>query len=184
MSSFKRRVPTSASDATPTRPIVGVKQASGSSVSLISSGIPSFDDILGGGLPIGSVTVVLAPDLHSAWGTLIQRYFIAQGLHVGHTARVVSENPYHVIEGCMWVVGSRQSEANPMENDEERDSKMKIAWRYEKMHQFQTTVTETSFSCESWVLANRNVVQSTYISRRILFSIRSNDKDARFRHLR
>ena len=164
MSSFKRRVATSASDAGPNRSVVGVKQAPGSSVPLISSGIPSFDDVFGGGLPIGSVTVVLAPDLHSAWGTLIQRYFIAQGLHVGHVVRVVSESPSHVIEGCMWVSGSRQLETDSTEN-EENDSKIKIAWRYDKMHQFQTTVTETSPACECWVLIVRNTVRSILAER-------------------
>jgi elongator complex protein 4 len=150
MSSFKRKTGTPAVQQAP----IGARQSfSTPSVSLISSGIPSLDDLLGGGLPLGSVVAVLTPDLHSAWGTLIQRYFIAQGLAGDQAVCVVRDDAKDLVDGCMWLAGTK---GLPVEDgaldhvEEEPDAKIKIAWRYEKMRQFQTTVPATS--CMYWYL--------------------------------
>lgn len=142
MSSFKRKSGAPAVQQVP----IGARQSfSSPSVSLVSSGIPSLDDVLGGGFPLGCVVALLTPDLHSAWGTLIQRYFIAQGLAGDQIVCVVREDAKNLVDGCMWHPGTGTKGLSAQDNlEQEPDAKIKIAWRYEKMKQFQTTVTTTS----------------------------------------
>jgi elongator complex protein 4 len=104
---------------------------------------------LGGGLPLGHVAVVLAPDIHSSWGELILRYFVAQGLSNEHEILVVDDKPSRLVEGCMWHAGSTVLNASQnVEGKDLEDSKqheegeVKIAWRYEQMKQFKTTVDD------------------------------------------
>jgi elongator complex protein 4 len=165
---FVRRTPNTAG-----RPPAGtIPSPSAPSVALISTGIPSFDDILGGGQPVGSILTVLAPDEHSAWSRLVERYWIAQGLAAGQDVLVIggstddSANAKSNVEledlvaGCMWLdEGVRKStrqiipesaQPNPVPEDpdsdaegldEESSNRTKIAWRYENMKKFQTTVS-------------------------------------------
>lgn len=165
---FVRRTP----NATGRPPAGTIPSPSAPSLALISTGIPSFDDILGGGQPVGSILTVLAPDEHSAWSRLIERYWIAQGLAAGQDILVVggstnnSINEKNNIEledlvaGCMWLdEGVKKSsrpaiaEPSPAQSvpddpdsdaeglDEENSNRTKIAWRYENMKKFQTTVS-------------------------------------------
>lgn len=145
MSSFKRRGASST-----VQPPLGARQSTSSpTIANVSSGIPSLDDVLGGGFPLGSIVTVLAPDLHSAWGTLIQRYFIAQGLIGSQAVCVVSSDAKSLADGCMWTSGPTEGAATGLQDDHppnvEEDTQIKIAWRYEKMRQFQTTVPSASF---------------------------------------
>lgn len=142
MSSFKRKTTTKSPAAPPgTKPLAGA-----ASVHITSTGIPSLDDILGGGLPLGCTQLVLAPDAHSAYGELVQKYVVAQGLGAGQDVCVVHERPRAFVETCMWVPGAPGAVQSQGQADEEEeraeggDAKIKIAWRYEQMKQFQTTV--------------------------------------------
>jgi elongator complex protein 4 len=153
MSSFKRRQPAPQALQTP-----GTRLVSGTSSLLqISTGISSLDDILGGGLPLGHVLTVLAPDVHSAWGELLSRYFVSQGLASDQAICLVEDDPNDFLEGCMWLPGTSRSknelkhEITQSEEQEGlyKDEKVKIAWRYEKMEQFRTTVDHNSSNCTS-----------------------------------
>lgn len=163
---FVRRTPNSA-----TRPPVGsIPSPSAPSLALISTGIPSFDDILGGGQPVGSILTVLAPDEHSAWSRLIERYWIAQGLAAEQDVVIIggSEDATgqgnaeldELVAGCMWLdegvaKSARKSFPDPQQQqppapeepdsdaeglEEESSNRTKIAWRYDKMKKFETTV--------------------------------------------
>ena len=163
MSSFKRRQPAPQVLQTP-----GTRLVSGTSSLLqISIGIPSLDDILGGGLPLGHVLTVLAPDVHSTWGDLISRYFVSQGLVSDQAVCLVEDDPNVFLEGCMWLPGTSRSrneldhEINQLGEQEgsHKDEKVKIAWRYEKMEQFRTTVDHNPSNCTFFdLLAFRNTV--------------------------
>ncbi|KAJ6604373.1 PAXNEB-domain-containing protein [Mycena vulgaris] len=104
---------------------------------LVSTGVPSLDDILGGGLPLSCSLVLTAPDLHSQYGELVQKYFVAQGL--------ASRQHVCVVGNCR--LGQRL------------DEKIKIAWRYEQMKPFQTTVASpssaTADACRTFDLTTR-----------------------------
>ena len=164
MSSFKKRVTSKQQHTLPK----GTWYSPGSSSTIITStGIPSLDDILGGGLPLSCSLLVLAPDLHSAYGELVQKYFIAQGIASGHRICIVDDDAEDVVAGCMWTpspAGSSESTSgssssvSPLEGrstaeedegDDEKssdhDAKIKIAWRYEQMKQFETTVNPNQY---------------------------------------
>jgi len=159
MPSFTRRQPL------PTRPAPPGTHPSPSTpnLHLLPTGLPSLDDLLGGGLPLGSTLLVLAPDSHSAWGRLVERYWVAQGLVTGQRGVCIGEEGEvrDVVRGCMWVegnpgrdkggrgggagagkqggTGGSESEGEGVGPGEGRGGG-KIAWRYEGMKSFQTTV--------------------------------------------
>ncbi|KAF7982009.1 hypothetical protein HWV62_30244 [Athelia sp. TMB] len=119
-------------------------------------GIPSLDDVLGGGLPLSCSSLILAPDSHSAYGELVQKYFIAQGLACGQEVIVVDDCGRAFVEECMWLPGApTTTSTKPIEDDEDEkasqhDDKIKIAWRYEQMKKFQTTVSASSSYVSSY----------------------------------
>ena len=141
MSSFKRK-----NIITTPKLSAGTKLSpANSSIILTSSGIPSLDDVLGGGIQLGTDILLLNPDVHSAHTDLLQKYFIAQGLSCGHKVHVFDvdlESLGSLVESCMWIPGTS---AVPSTEEEEIPSsdgdKVKIAWRYENMQKFRTTVT-------------------------------------------
>ncbi|WVF66015.1 hypothetical protein IAT40_000753 [Kwoniella sp. CBS 6097] len=151
MPSFTRRVP-----STTIPPPQGTHPSpSLSSLHLLPTGLPSLDDLLGGGLPLGSILCVLAPDSQSAWGRLIERYWIAQALISGQSSVFVGgdegdELGKEIVGGCMWVEKGRSGTGDGDESQSEGEldaaaegevsEAKKIAWRYEKMEKFKTTV--------------------------------------------
>lgn len=140
MSSFKRKTGTRTELPVGTRP-----SPSSPSTLLTSTGIPSLDDILGGGLPISCTFLLLAPDPHSAYGQLVQNYFISQGMVSGQTIFIVDDNPNSIFDDCMWIPPNGPISEDKQEQDAaQQDEKIKIAWRYETMKQFQTTVDSIS----------------------------------------
>jgi elongator complex protein 4 len=115
-----------------------------SSTILTSSGIASLDDILGGGLPLSCSLLVTAPDTHSAYGELVQKYFISQGLASGQKVCVIDEDPGRFVSECMWLSSgtlSRDAMTADDNGDDNENAKVEIAWRYEHLKQFQTTVS-------------------------------------------
>ena len=70
--------------------IPGTHSSSYNSLLLTSTGIPSFDSILGGGIPIGSVLLV-EEDLNNRFSKLTLKYFIAEGIACGHGVCAVKE---------------------------------------------------------------------------------------------
>jgi elongator complex protein 4 len=160
MSSFKRKAISS-----PTTPHGCKRSPAGPQTVITSTGIPSLDDILGGGLPLSCTQLILAPDLHSAYDILVQKYFVAQGLISGHRLCVIFEDAEEFVKECMWTPGNSlttasasHSSASGMDPDdddntsERTEEKIKIAWRYEHMKQFSTTVSSDN-QCVSFVIS-------------------------------
>ena len=126
-------------------------------------GIPSLDDILGGGLPLSCTLLVLAPDSHSSYGELVQKYFIAQGIACGQRMCVVDDDAKGFIEECMWIPGGSSLSAtrsDAVEDEDEKisesDDKIKIAWRYEQMKKFQTTIQPSTSYVSSFLIPESN----------------------------
>lgn len=141
--SFVRRHTTNASASSTPHSTTGL------AYQVTSTGIPSLDDILGGGLPFGMVLLVLGTDLHTSYPDLIHRYFIAQGLASGHNVSVVGGDAEEMVSNCMWMQASETAIKKDNDDDSEsssmesaRGSGVKIAWRYENMKQFQTSINE------------------------------------------
>ena len=147
MSSFKRKTTSKQPSISP-----GTRLSPSSLSTIITStGIPSLDDILGGGLPLSCSSLILAPDIHSAYGELVQKYFIAQGIACRQRVYVVDDLPKSFLDEVMWLPGtSNQTPGrhNPIEEEDgkagQHDDTIKIAWRYEQMKKFQTTVSSST----------------------------------------
>jgi len=158
MSSFKRRV-----QAQQTVPIKGTQSILGApSLLQVSTGVPSIDDLLGGGLPLGHVLLILSPDHNSAWGELVSHYFVAQGLSSQHNVLVCDPQADRFVASCMWYPGTTKLRAAGAGNDDTQDenaaepfgNKVTIAWRYEQMKQFKTTVDEVDIKTGEWNCVN------------------------------
>ncbi|EIW86542.1 PAXNEB-domain-containing protein, partial [Coniophora puteana RWD-64-598 SS2] len=151
MSSFKRRTQSKQVELAP-----GTRLSPSSASVITSTGIASLDDILGGGLPLQCLFTVLAPDNHSAYGELVQKYFIAQGLAAGHTVWVVHEESDAFVQECMWTGSSPLSTlpnsraGNEEDQPNQVDDKIRIAWRYEQMKTFQTTVSSPNSASDDY----------------------------------
>ncbi|KAF8845257.1 PAXNEB-domain-containing protein [Paxillus ammoniavirescens] len=189
MSSFKRRVPSK--QVTLPR---GTRASSSSpSTILTSSGIPSLDDILGGGLPLSCSLVVLAPDKHSAYGELVQKYFVAQGIACGQTVCILHDGAVSFAAECMWMPNSSSNtrtstppaDEKEEENAAQNEEKIKIAWRYEQMKKFQTTVMSNNLStddfCNTFDLTSRiplSVIDDARNDKRLLLLDLNGECDA------
>jgi len=119
-----------------------------SSTVVTSSGIASLDDILGGGLSLSSSLLVTAPDTHSSYGELVQKYFISQGLASGQKVCVVDGEPGRFVSECMWHSnGIPMPSVNTGEDDKDdsnetdHEAKVEIAWRYEHLKPFWTSAS-------------------------------------------
>lgn len=149
MSSFKRKTTSTK------QPLLSGTRCSPalSTILLTSTGIPSFDDILGGGIQLGTDLLVLNSDTHSAHSELIAKYFVSQGLSNNQDLHVLHPLGRSLVETCMWTPASQSNStgiSNPTEDEgenplapEEAD-RVKIAWRYERMGKFKTTVVHSS----------------------------------------
>ncbi|GAA6054401.1 hypothetical protein JCM3770_002239 [Rhodotorula araucariae] len=148
MSSFRRK--------TAVQTIQGTRPSPYNAAPLISTGLTSIDDLLGGGLPL-STSLLIEADSPTVYADLLLRYWIAQGLECGQDVLVVASGldggPNGIVEALMDVDGGRAASATAAlskedvaEDEEERkqeealQEQMKIAFRYEGMKRHQTTV--------------------------------------------
>ncbi|KAG8714923.1 hypothetical protein FRC08_011246 [Ceratobasidium sp. 394] len=153
MSSFKRRTPskTSSTSKDPTGSPNPDQPPPTAEPSLLS-GLTSLDDLLGfNGLPRGHTLLIRTPDPHSAWGLMLSRYSLAQGLVSGDAVVVIAreDDAKDLIAGCMWTsdaVDDMSADAEDADPDVEPEGGVRIAWRYAKMKQFSTTVPKRATS--------------------------------------
>lgn len=117
---------------------------------LISTGVRSLDDILGGGLPVGTV-LLIREDRATTYAQLLLKYFLAQGLASGHHCALASrdEDANEMLKGLMWLATSEAPGDDDDQHDEAAKSaarsgadsdRLKIAWRYSHLKKFETSV--------------------------------------------
>lgn len=105
-----------------------------------SSGIPSLDHVIGGGLPSGSVFVV-EEDVLGNYSRILVKYFLAEGIASNHALLIASADD----EGLEIVKELPQPCAAPPDDDitnepiQPNTDKMKIAWRYEGLRQVESS---------------------------------------------
>lgn len=164
MSSFKKRVP--ASGGPSATPPPGTRVSAYNSSVLLSTGVASVDDVLGGGCPTGSILLV-EEDRDTSYAKLLIKYWIAQGLCCPNQQvllassgldqppdEIIAKLPYSddAIAAQASTSSSRASASNStsgggLTDDEDENmagssskSSMKIAFRYEGMKKFETSV--------------------------------------------
>ena len=93
-SSFKRALHNTPSITTPIAPTTGqqgLRTSVSSSLPMISTGLASLDDLLGGGLPLGSL-LLIHQDRYSAYTRLLSQFILSQGLLSHHSLCLVSSS--------------------------------------------------------------------------------------------
>lgn len=158
MPSFTRRVPVQRTAAGAAGPAVAAATAaapapaqnfegtrpspSAPGLRLLPSGIGSLDDLLGGGLPLGNVLTLLSPDPHTAWARLVARHVAAQGAVSRQRIIVLAErgDGRAFVDGLPWVEGRDDAGSESETEGGVDDGRTRIAWRYDRMAKFQTTV--------------------------------------------
>lgn len=100
---------------------------------LTSTGIPDLDNIIGGGLPIGTILMV-EEDWAGSYAKLVLKYFLAEGVHNRHSIHLTSliQDPDGILENLPSIQANDQAEQHG-ESRAASDEKMKIAWRYQNI---------------------------------------------------
>ncbi|XP_004851655.1 elongator complex protein 4 [Heterocephalus glaber] len=104
---------------------------------LVSTGLPALDQLLGGGLAVGTV-LLIEEDKYDIYSPLLFKHFLAEGIVSGHTLLVASakERPAGILQELPAPLLD-DSYKRELEEDEcnhktpESNVKMKIAWRYQ-----------------------------------------------------
>ncbi|KAI8326096.1 PAXNEB-domain-containing protein [Martensiomyces pterosporus] len=135
MSSFRKRVP-----ATQAKPPPATKLNPHSAQLLVSTGVPSLDDVLGGGLPVGGV-LLIEQDRQTGYSSTLLSYFASQAVAAGHRLCIV--NADHEIDLKSQLPGwasavrgsaeKRKAEEESAEKSKGKGDAMKIAWRYQNL---------------------------------------------------
>ncbi|KAL7287330.1 hypothetical protein TKK_0018453 [Trichogramma kaykai] len=115
------------------RAIPGTKPATRNAQLLVSSGIPSLDHFIGGGVPIGSILLV-EEDPYNTYAKVIYKYFIAEGIECTHSVFVASQDakPEQILKELPAVVKEDEPKHRP-KVPSAKDDEMIIAWRYQNM---------------------------------------------------
>ncbi|XP_008056517.1 elongator complex protein 4 [Carlito syrichta] len=140
VTSFQRRGPrASGTDSGSPRlaSIAGTRPSVRNGQLLVSTGLPALDQLLGGGLAVGTV-LLIEEDKYNIYSPLLFKYFLAEGIVSGHTLLVASakEDPADLLQE---LPAPLLDDNCKKEFDEdayshktpESDMKMKIAWRYQ-----------------------------------------------------
>lgn len=118
---------------------------------LTSTGIASLDEIIGGGIPMGKV-LMLKQDRYTGYANLILKYWVAQGIAHEQAIMFLSldTQPEEYMVDLMGIVSGKQESTQEEEEDEMipqpvgrtlgalRNTKMEIAWRYQRLPQLST----------------------------------------------
>lgn len=117
---------------------------------LISSGIPSLDTVLGGGLAVGTV-VLLEEDIYGCYAKTLVKCFIAEGLLSGHSLFLATADvdPEEIWKNLPCPVGEpTHAETSPSKEGDQLssgDNSMKIAWRYQNLPKVQSSQPTAKF---------------------------------------
>lgn len=142
----------------------------------ISSGIQSLDDLLGGGIFLGTITMI-KQDRWSDYTLLVLKYFLAQGASCGHQGLIISldSDPNEIKNGLMGLTKSKKSETvnhrdirtSTRQLGELRNDQMKIAWRYQNLgtvsNDFYQNAPVDELYCSTFDLTKKFDSKDTFI---------------------
>ncbi|KAM6465431.1 elongator complex protein 4 isoform 1-T1 [Liasis olivaceus] len=116
---------------------------------LLSSGVPSLDCVLGGGLAIGTI-LLIEEDAHGVYSNLLFKHFLAEGIVCGHNLFIASdkEEPGVILKELpcplLNLSDEEVEEVITMKSTQDSQESMRIAWRYQTRPKQE--VTHTAFS--------------------------------------
>ncbi|KAL1786568.1 elongator complex protein 4 [Sigmodon hispidus] len=149
--SFQRRSKASGADGGGPRllSIAGTRPSVRNGQLLVSTGLPALDQLLGGGLAVGTV-LLIEEDKYNIYSPLLFKYFLAEGIVNGHTLLVASakEKTADILQdmhNCSQELpepllddnGKKELEDACNPKSPEGDVNMKIAWRYQLLPKMQ-----------------------------------------------
>ncbi|KAK4883015.1 hypothetical protein RN001_006334 [Aquatica leii] len=111
--------------------IPGTKPNIQNSQLLTSSGIPSLDELLGGGIPVGTVFLI-EEDQQGTYAKIILKYFLAEGIVNEHSTFIASQDTStdNIMQELPDVISF---DPEPDISNTSDDTKMKIAFRYQNL---------------------------------------------------
>ncbi|KAK2184116.1 hypothetical protein NP493_281g01038 [Ridgeia piscesae] len=124
--------------------IPGTKPSLHNNQLLVSTGVPSFDNTLGGGLAIGTV-LLIEEDVYGSYSKLMLKFYLAEAVLSKHSMLVASADidPRQLTKELPGPIvvdpGVEATISGPGDND------MKIAWRYQNMPQVQSSPSGVQF---------------------------------------
>ncbi|XP_062917702.1 elongator complex protein 4 isoform X1 [Mobula hypostoma] len=148
--SFQRRARNQRTSVPGTRPSVHNGQL------LLSTGVPSLDYVIGGGLAVGTLLLV-EEDKYESYSQMLLKYFVAEGIICGHSLFIASakdhpkdilqELPAPLLDDVIETEESnKEKESNSVDitSSSALQSSMSIAWRYQNLPKVQTALTSSS----------------------------------------
>ncbi|XP_039211848.1 elongator complex protein 4 isoform X3 [Crotalus tigris] len=132
--SFQRKVPESGGGRLAVLP--GTRPSVRHGQLLVSSGVPSLDSVLGGGLAIGTL-LLIEEDVHGVYSNLLFKNFLAEGVVCGHNLFIASdkEEPGIILKELPCPLPNlsdkEMEEVITMKSTEDSQESMRIAWRYQ-----------------------------------------------------
>ncbi|XP_066107279.1 elongator complex protein 4 isoform X3 [Saccopteryx bilineata] len=116
---------------------------------LVSTGLPALDQLLGGGLAVGTV-LLIEEDKYNIYSPMLFKYFLAEGILSGHTLLVASakEEPANILQELPAPLlddnYKKEFDEDVCSQTPESNIKMKIAWRYQLLPKMQAEPVSSS----------------------------------------
>lgn len=110
---------------------------------LVSTGVPSLDHILGGGLAVGTL-LLIEEDTYSTYSNLLLKYFLAEGVVSGHEVFTASAGdiPHEIFKDLPAPltdeIPRQVDKKNVSEGPGSAEDTMKIAWRYQNLPKLES----------------------------------------------
>ncbi|XP_060797817.1 elongator complex protein 4 [Neoarius graeffei] len=125
--------------------IPGTKPSVHTGQLIVSSGVPSLDCALGGGLALGSLLLIEEDEFNSHSRALLQ-YFVAEGVMSGHEHFIASaqDHPDDLVKDLPSPLQDEDPELKTVSSNLDQQDAMKIAWRYQNLPQVQTVLSSSS----------------------------------------
>ncbi|XP_027627532.1 elongator complex protein 4 [Tupaia chinensis] len=153
VTSFQRRGPrASATDGGGPRllSVAGTRPSVRNGQLLVSTGLPALDQLLGGGLAVGTV-LLIEEDKYNIYSPLLFKYFLAEGTISGHMLLIASakEDPANILQELPAPLlddNCKRELDEDVYNQKtpESDTKMKIAWRYQLLPKMEVGPVSSS----------------------------------------
>ncbi|GAB1607936.1 elongator complex protein 4-like [Argonauta hians] len=123
--------------------IPGTKQSLFNHQLLVSTGVPSFDNLLGGGVAVGSV-VLVEEDSYGQYSELLLKYFLSEAVVTGQC--IVLAGPQVTTHSLLKELPKPVLADLPMQRPHLLETdEMKIAWRYQHLNRHESSGQAVKF---------------------------------------